>query len=71
MSETVFLNKLDIIIRQHRLLQEEANGDDEWHYSKKGERPTVQQRRESPEKTSEVRPKYNFLEDAKRSLEVI
>lgn len=67
MSENVFLNKLDIIIRQQRLLQEESNADDEWHYSKKGDRPLNQQRRESPERTREVRPKYNFLEDAKRS----
>jgi hypothetical protein len=53
------------------LLQEEANGDDEWHYSKKGDKPAPQQRRQSPEKTREVRAKYNFLEDAKRSSRFI
>lgn len=69
MTENVFLNKIDIISRQQRLLQDE--GEEEWHYSKRGERQQPYQPKHITEKQRPLRQHYNFLEDIKRNLLLI
>jgi hypothetical protein len=66
MTESVFLNKVDIIVKQQRLTQEEGETEDDWHYSRKGERSAPQSRKFGAERSRTAREKYNFLEDVNR-----
>ena len=66
MTESVFLNKVDIIVKQQRLTQEEGETEDDWHYSRKGERSAPQNRKFGAERPRIAREKYNFLEDTNR-----
>jgi hypothetical protein len=69
MNENLFLDKLDIIIKRQRLAEE---NEDDWHYSKKGEKTSPQQQqRHTPNRERPLREKYNFLEDALRKISTI
>ena len=61
MTESVFLNKVDIIVKQQRLTQEEGQTEDDWHYSRKGERSAPQIGKLGAERPRPIREKYNFL----------